>query len=39
MTSYDTDDVIPGKIINPTRTVKSGVSIIGLLSKFPNIFI
>ena len=39
MTSYDTDDVIPGKIRYLTRTTKSGVNIIGFLSKFQNIFI
>ena len=39
MTSRDTDDVIPGKIGYLTRTAKSGVNIIGFLSKFQNIFI
>ena len=37
MTSCDTDDVIPGKIIDLTRTAKSGVNIIGFLSKVQNI--
>ena len=36
MTSCDTDDVIPGKIRYLTRTTKSGVNIIGFLSKFQN---
>ena len=39
MTSCDTDDVIPGKIGYLTRTTKSGVNIIGFLSKFQKIFI
>ena len=38
MTSRDTDDVIPGKIRYLTRTAKSGVNVIGFLSKFQNIF-
>ena len=37
MTSCDTDDVIPGKISDLTRTAKSGVNTIGFLSKFKNI--
>ena len=39
MTSCDTDGVIPGKISDLTRTAKSGVNIIGFLSKFQNILI
>ena len=39
MTSFDTDDVIPGKIDDFTRTAKSGVNIIWFLSTFQNIFI
>ena len=34
MTSWYTDDVIPGKIGDPTLTAKSVVNIIGFLSKF-----
>ena len=37
MTSCDTDDVIPGKVSDLRRTAKSGVNIIGFLSKFQNI--
>ena len=33
MTSRDTDDVIPGKVSDLTRTAKSDVNIIGFLSK------
>ena len=36
MTSCDTDDVIPGKVSDLRRTAKSGVNIIGFLSKFQN---
>ena len=39
MTSCDTDDVIPGKVSDIRRTAKSGVNIIGFLSKFQNILI
>ena len=39
MTSRDTDDVIPGKINDLTRTAKSGVNIIAFLSKFQKVFI
>ena len=39
MTSCDTDDVIPGKVSDLRRTAKSGVNIIGFLSKFQKIFI
>ena len=38
MTSCDTDDVIPGKINDLTRTAKLVVNIIGFLSKFKKIF-
>ena len=34
MTSCDTDDIIPGKIRDLTRTVKSSVHYIGFLSNF-----
>ena len=34
MMSCDTDDFIPGKMSDITRTAKSGVNIIGFLSKF-----
>ena len=39
MTSYDTDDVIPGKIGYLTRTAKSVVNINGFSSKFQKVFI
>ena len=39
LTSCDTDDVLPGKIIDLTRTAKSSVNILAFLSKFQNIFI
>ena len=39
MTSCNTDDLIPGKHSNLTRTAKSGVNIIRFLSKFQNIII
>ena len=35
ITSCSTDDVIPGKIDDLTRTAKSGINIIGFLSKLP----
>ena len=39
MTSCDTDDVIPGKISDLTRTAKSGVKIIVFLSKAQNMLV
>ena len=39
MTSYDTDDIIRGKISDLTRTAKSAVTIIRFLLKIQKIFI
>ena len=38
MTSYDTNEVITGKIDYLIRTAKSNVNVIGFLIKFQNIF-
>ena len=39
ITSCDTVDVIPGKISDLTRTVKSGVNAFGFLLKFQNVLV